>query len=119
MANDVKYVQNEVTYSNTSQVLIGQLPPNAKIADIKVLVATAFNDGGPSTIDVGTTASQARYANDVDVSSTGAASVTLTAQAGVVQSTTNPLSITAVYVPAATDPTAGSAKIVVEYAFSE
>ena len=112
-------IQKSITYANTTGVAVGQLPPNAYITDIKVLVTTAFTAGGNDYVDIGDADTAAKFANDVNVASTGAPTVTATAYWGVVQSSSAPTTIYVVYVPAGSTPTAGAAKVVVEYAFSE
>lgn len=108
-----------ITYSTITATEVGKLPPNAYIYDIKVLVTEAFNAASTDYVDIGTTASANRYADNVDVSSTTAASVTDTAYWGVVESTTEPTIVNVVYVPTGSSPTTGAAKIVVCYAFNE
>lgn len=113
------YIQKPLIYTDTTAALIGQLPPNAYVTQIRALVTTAFNSGGADVVDVGISGTAAHFANDIDVSSTGSASVTLTAQAGVVQSDSDSTEVYATYIPAATAASTGAAKIVVEYAFNE
>lgn len=108
-----------ITYANTTAFEVGKLPPNAFITDIKLIITTAFNAGGNDYVDVGTTGSANRYANDIAASSTGSASVTSTAYWGYVESATEPTTINAIYVPAGSTPTAGVGRVVVNYAFAE
>ena len=84
--NRVGYLEKAITLTDTTSFLIGYLAPNAYVTDIKVLVTTGFTGG---VLDVGDDSTANLFTNDVDISSTGAASVTLTAQAGVIQSTTD------------------------------
>jgi hypothetical protein len=104
-----------ITYTDTTAITVGYLPANAVISSIKVLVGTAFNAGGNDYIDIGNASVANQYADNVDVSSAGSATVTLQ-NVGAVISATLPTEIKAVYVPAGTSPSAGSGYVVVEYA---
>nr|BDD44687.1 hypothetical protein 17 [Legionellales bacterium] len=110
-------LQYSAVSTDTSSTTIGYLPANAYITDIKVLVTTAFDAG--VVIDIGDSSTANLFSNDVDPTSTGAATVTLTAQAGVVQSTTDQTAVTFIVVAGGSTLQAGAAKIVVEYAFNE
>ena len=103
-----------ITFANTTSLSLGFLPPNSIITGIKVLVGTAFNAGGADVIDVGDDTTANKFANDVNVASTGSATVTLD-NVGAVESSTASTEIKAIYVPAGSTPTAGSGYIVVEY----
>lgn len=114
---NISSVVGNLTFESTSTVTLGYLPANAFVTSVKVLVPTAGNAGGTDVIDVGLGGDADALANDVDVASTGAPSVTATANWGAVQSDSDVTPITAIYIPAATAPTAGVFKVVVEYAF--
>lgn len=104
-----------LTYASTTAVKLGELPPNAVIHTINVNVAVAGNASGNDYVQIGTADSASRYAANVDVSSTGKASVTHTAYTGLVESTTGSTAIYAIYEPGGTAATAGSFSVVVEY----
>lgn len=114
---EIYAIETAITFSSTTATLIGQLPPNAYIIRIEVAVTTAFNGGNNDYVDVGTSASAAAYANDIDVSSTGIASGTVIDAS--VQSTANPTEVYATYIATATVATAGAGRVVVEYVFNE
>jgi hypothetical protein len=107
-------LSKNVTYTDTTAVTVGYLPPNSHIIDIICTVGTAFNAGGNDYIDVGDSSTANKYANDINVASTGKASVTV-ANVGAVQSSTGSTEIKAVYVPSGTSPTAGSGYVNVLY----
>jgi hypothetical protein len=115
--NRIGYLQYSAVSTDTSSTTIGYLPPNAYVTNIKVLVTTAFDAG--VVIDIGDGSTANLFANDVDPTSTGAASVTLTAQAGVVQDTADQTKVTFIVVAGGSTLQAGAAKIVVEYAYTE
>ena len=112
----IQYLQKVISYTNTSSFLIGYLPPNAYITAIKVLVTTDFTDG---VLDVGTTASANAFADDVSLNGTGSKTVTSTAQWGAIQSTSEQTAVKGIVVITGTALAAGSAKVVVEFAFNE
>lgn len=105
----------QIVYTDTSETLIGSLPPNSVITAIKVLVSTAFTAGGADVIDIGIEGTAAYYANDTDVSSVADASVTRTSASFGIQSTSDTTDIYATYVPAGSSPTAGACDVVIEY----
>lgn len=111
-------IQKELTYANTTATLIGYLPPNAYVSQIRVLVETAFNDGDGCVIDIGTSSTANYFANDVSVTSTGVATVT-EAKSGVVVSTTDPTAVYAIVVNSGSVSTAGKCKVCISYAFNE
>lgn len=104
-----------VLYTDTTAVTVGYLPANSHIIDIKVAVATAFDAGGADYIDIGDSSTANKFADNVNVASTGQASVTQ-AYVGSVLSTTAPTEIQAVYVPAGSTPTAGASYVTIVYA---
>ena len=70
-----------VVFGDTTAVVIAELPARAFIVDIKVDVQTAFS-GGTTQLDIGLRDGSGdtadHFANNIDVSGTGRASVTLT-----------------------------------------
>jgi len=116
---EVKYIQKAITFASTTSTSLGFLPPNAYVKNVQVIVPTAFNAGGTDLVDVGLGGTANNLADNVDVSATGNASVTSTATWGAVQSQTDQTEMTCIYVPAGATPTAGAARVVVEYAFNE
>lgn len=118
MANDLKYLQKNFTYADTSSFTIGRLPPGAYIVAIKVHVITGFNAGSNDYLDIGKTGSAAYFANDINVASAGEASVT-PLKNGEVQSSNDPTTVTGIYIPAGSAPTAGAGMITIEYAYDE
>jgi hypothetical protein len=113
--NRVGYMQEAFDTTSTTSFSVGYLPPNSYITDIKVLVTTAFTGG---VLDVGNATTAAAYADDVDISSQGVATVSAVGGTwGTVQSTTDQTEIKAIVVAAATTLPAGAGKVIVEYAF--
>lgn len=108
----VKYAS--VAYTNTSAKSLFTLPKGAVIIAWITNVGTAFNSSGTDLLDIGDTATGARFANDIDVSSTGQK---LT---GYVVSELNvPLTedttITATYAQSVADASAGAAVVACLY----
>ncbi len=113
----IQYLAKQFAFSDTSSFSIGFLPPNAYITDIKVLVTTDFTDG---VLDVGDADTANLFADDVTLNGTGAQTVTSTAQWGNVQSEfADQTEVFGIVVATSTGLAAGSAKVVVEYAFNE
>jgi hypothetical protein len=112
----IEALQYSFTYSDTTSFTIGWLPPGAYITDIKVLKTTSFEDG---VLDVGDGTTANKYADDVALNGTGAASVTSTAYWGAVASTADQTEIKGIVVATGTGLSQGAAKVVVEYAFNE
>ena len=111
-------ISNTVAFSDSSAVNLDFLPPNAFVIDVKVAVLTAFDAGTTNQIDVGTSADPDHYANNVDVSSSGDASVTLL-NGGEISSTSEPTQLTATYAQTGTAATAGSARVIVTYGYND
>ena len=88
------YLNLSITFATTTSTSMGFLPPNAYITDIKVLVTTAFNAGGTDVVDIGDETTATKYADDVDVSSTGSATVTSTAIPDIERPPKNPIQST-------------------------
>jgi hypothetical protein len=116
IVSGIRYIQKVVSYTDTTSFLIGYLPANAYITDIKVMVTTDFTDG---VLDVGDASTAAAFADDVSLNGTGSKTVTSTAQWGAVQSTSEQTQVKGIVVATGTGLAAGSAKVVVEYAFNE
>lgn len=83
-----------------------------KILRIHVEVYEAFNSDGTDLLDIGYVGSASAYANDVVVSSTGIASVTL--GAGVIFDPTN-RELVLTYSNGGTEPTLGKALVIIEF----
>jgi hypothetical protein len=107
-----KNVKN-ITFADTTAVKCADIPPNSVIHSIECLVATAFNATGTDIIQIGTAANPTAYVTSIDVSSAGKATVTLTAAACAILSTTANTEIYARYVPSTSVRGAGSAYIVI------
>jgi len=103
-----------ISYTDTTAITVGYLPANSHIIDIIVTVGTAFNAGGNDYIDIGDASTANKYANDVNVASTGKASVTV-ANVGAIQDANKPTTIKAVYVPSGTSPSAGAGYVNIIY----
>jgi len=65
-----------IVYGDTSATRLWDLPAHAHVIDIIVDVQTAFN-GGNGHLDIGKYGDTDYFANNVDVSSTGRATVTV------------------------------------------
>ena len=115
MESKIGCLTKAVVFTDTTAVTVGYLPANSHIIDMKVAVATAFDAGGADYIDIGSASVANAYADNVNVASTGQATVTQ-ATVGSIISSTNPSQIKAVYVPAGSTPTAGAAYVTIVYA---
>lgn len=117
MTNDVKrFISADVAYTDAATpLLVGSLPAKSYITGIKVLASTAFNSSGTDLVIVGTTADDNRFADAVDVSSAGDASVTLL-NVGAFESAANSTPIFVEYNQSIADASAGAAKVVIEFA---
>jgi hypothetical protein len=104
----------KVQYSDVSQLLMGYIPQGSVMTSIEVLVDTAFNSSGTDLIQVGTVADNDAFAANIDVSTAGKATVTMTAAACDI--TTAPTAVYALYVPGTSGNDAGVATVVVTYA---
>lgn len=102
-----------VTYTDTTEKTLFELPEGAVILDIIVDVVTAFDDGTSNVLDIGDGTTANHYVNDLDVSATGQ-TVTGWSNLGAV---TN-LPVTATYVSGGGTETAGEATVTVLYAAS-
>jgi len=102
---------NQIFGTGASPVTVGVLPKSARIIDIKVLVETADNAGTSAVVDVGISGTANKYADNVDVTAIGSASVTYTPKAVPTADET----IIATLTEAGTAATAGSWDVIVEY----
>lgn len=83
-------LMTKVDYTQEDErIYIGTIPANSTIMSIEVMVMTAFDSGTSDHIEVGTLGDQDAYCADTDVSSAGAASVTLTAASRDITSNTD------------------------------
>lgn len=113
----IECLQYSFTYTDTTSFLIGYLPPNAYVTDIKVIITTDFTDG---VLDVGTSANAAAYVNDQSLNGIDVQTVTpVTGSWGVIQSATDQTAINGIVVATGTGLAAGAAKVIVEFAFEE
>lgn len=122
MANDLKYIQWKITYTDTTSTWIGRLPPGAYVVDICPNVLTAFNAGGNDYLDIGTSTLATYWTDDIPVNTTGkkrtVTDFTFT-NGGVVVSALNPTDVYAIYVPTGSSPTTGEVMITIYYAYDE
>jgi len=112
VSNTMHIKPAQVLYSNTSQTTIITLPTNAVIWDIQVEIRTLFNGSGTDLLDVGVTGTGNRYEDDLDISSTGFKTLTLT---NVPDRMTGSTNIAFQYTDENSDATAGAAYIYVHY----
>ena len=113
--NEIRALENDLVFGDdATPVSIGSLPANSIITDIKVLVSTAFDSSGTDLVIVGNSTDDNRYADAIDVSSTGAATVTQL-NTGAVESATASTEIFIEYNQSVADATAGACKVIVEY----
>lgn len=110
------YLETTIAYTDTTAKLVGYLPPNAYVTDVTCLITTDFTDG---VLDVGTASSANRYADDISLNGTGKATVTSTSIWGTVESTKDQTALYGVVVATGTGLAAGSAKLVIDYVYSE
>jgi len=102
-----------VLFSNTTQTTTVTLPAAAVISDIFVYVATAFDGSGTDLLDIGITGSGNRYEDNLDISSTGFKTMTLTNVRDRMGANTN---ITFQYFDSNADAANGEAYVYVRYA---
>lgn len=91
---------------------LGVLPAYSVVTGVLIQVVAAFNSDGDDTISVGYDAAPEAYATSTDVSSTGLKAVTSGALVGY---NATSRSIEAYYVNSGTEPTEGSAIVVLEF----
>ena len=65
-----------ITYTDTTATKVGSLPANSIILEVIVTVGTGFNAGGADYIDIGTSSTANKFADNVNVASAGRATVT-------------------------------------------
>lgn len=104
------YIQATIAYTDTTAKLIGTIPAGFYVSGIKVIVTEAFNDGDGNLLDIGTADTANYFANDIDITSLGQATVT-EAKSGISMSTDT--AVYATYIPSGSTATTGSAKVVV------
>lgn len=114
--NRVGYLEKTISYTDTTSVDVGFLPPNAYVTDVTVLITPDFTDG---VLDVGKTGTAAYFANDVALNGTGKQTVTSTTGWGAIQSTSDQTQVTAIVVATGTGLAAGTAKLVVSYVYAD
>jgi hypothetical protein len=102
----------QVLYTNTTQTTIITLPAGAVIWDIQVEVVTAFTGTGTDLLDIGVTGTGNRYEDDLDVSSTGWKTLTLS---NVPDRMTGSTAITFQYFDQNSDAGAGEAAVYIIY----
>jgi hypothetical protein len=110
----VYYKAGKVRFNDAAGKVLFQLPPDVDILDLKVYVSTAFDDSGTDLLDIGTAADPDHFANDVVVSATGAATVTLLNPGP--QENTRQFDVTATYTGQNANAAAGVAEVGVLYA---
>jgi hypothetical protein len=102
----------EILYSNVAQTTIITLPTDAVIWDIQVEVVTAFTGTGTDLLDIGTSGTGNRYEDDLDISSTGWKTLTLS---NVPDRMTGSTAITFQYFDQNSDAGAGQAFVYILY----
>lgn len=108
----IQALRGTISDSNKTPSL-GFLRNPRKILRIYVEVLEAFNSDGTDTLVIGYATDTDAYATSIDVSTTGVKVVTL--GTGVSYDAT-PREVRATYAAGGTDPTAGAAVILIEYA---
>ena len=113
--NEIRALENDIVFGDAATpVSLGSLPANSIITGVKVLTSVAFDSSGTDLVIVGTSADDNRFADAVDVSSVGPASVTQL-NVGAVESATGSTEIFAEYNQSVADAAAGACKVVIEY----
>lgn len=115
MATPSFHITKNITYANTAAVLVGYVPPNTHIRDIKVLVDVAFNSA-PDFLSIGTVLVPAKYTNDISLAAIGDITVVRKAGSLGILSTTDSVAIYALVVPGSSSPTAGSVTVSISLA---
>ena len=80
----VQYLAGWIT-SSRQTIYLGNFRNPRDVVRVRVYVHEAFNSSGTDLLDIGYTGDTDAYANDVDLSSTGLATVTLGAGVGLMQ----------------------------------
>lgn len=109
---NIQTISNTIAYGNTTAKEMWILPAGCRPLRLLVDVETAFNSSGTDYLDIGKAGSNAHYANDVDVSSTGTTAVTPLNNDELTAMTT----FTAIFVQGVADASAGLATVILEYA---
>lgn len=110
---DIMFVERaQVLYTNTTQTTIIILPTDAVIWDIQVEVTTAFNGTAGNLLDIGVTGTGNRYEDDLDISSTGFKTMTLT---NVPDRMTGSTNITFQHFDSGADASAGEGYVYIHY----
>lgn len=113
-------VTSDITFSDTGTFEIGNLPPNAKVIDIKVNVVTAFDSVTSDSLAIGygaaggVTADDDAFETAVDLQSAGNASLTMLNIGQVIDSSIN-LPLTGKVTSVGGSLAAGAASIVVSF----
>lgn len=113
--NEIRAIQADLVFGDdATPVSMGTLPPNSIITAIKVLVSIAFNSTGTDLVIVGTSLDDNKFADAVDVSAVGSASVTQLLT-GVIEDASASTEIFAEYNQSIVDAANGACKVVIEY----
>lgn len=108
----IETISNTIAYGNTTAKEMWTLPAGCRPLRLLVDIETAFNSSGTDLLDIGKVGSNAYYANDVDVSSTGTTAITPLNNDELTAMTT----FTAIFVQSVADATTGLATVILEYA---
>ena len=111
ISKPAKTVSNWVAFGNTTAKDLFTLPAGARPLRFLVDVDTAFNDSGTDLLDIGKPGTAAYFANDVDVSATGATAVAPLNNDELTLQTT----VTATYTGQNSNASAGLAQVICEY----
>lgn len=103
-----------IAYTDTTAKNLFTLPKGAIPIAWLTNVTTAFNSSGTDLLDIGTPASGARFANDIDVSSVGQ-KLTGYVPAELFTPLTDDTQITGLYAQSVADASAGAAVVAVIY----
>jgi hypothetical protein len=103
---------------NNQSVELGTIPKKFLIVGIQVHCYTAFNSDGTDLIKVGHSGTLNRYTENVDVSTTGTKTITLQSFDNIIEETTS-RTVIATYTNGGTEPSAGEALVLVQYAHVE
>ena len=113
--NEKRSIFADVVFGGSvATIALGSLPPNSRVTGIEVLTSVAFDSGTSDLIAVGIASDVNKYADLIDVSSTGSASLTLT-NVGAVEDENNSTELIATYTPTGTAATAGATVVIVTF----
>jgi hypothetical protein len=115
------FIRGEVSFNSpgvaagaTTNIRLGRLPANADIVGVKLRTVTAFVGPATATLSVGTAATT--YADIIAATSVAALGATVTpVAAGLQLDTTNELDVFAQVILGAGAPTAGRARVFIDY----